>query len=104
MSDTDKFILDAIDCKRIYDVCFELYLSIEDARLYSYIYFRTRDEGLNCFNEADELYIEVLREMIDLDGDKNGELTNRLRLYMDIDFRKKKMAYYIDEILPKLKG
>lgn len=93
------------DARKVYNICSALKISLVDTRLYSYIYVRTKIENttLDCFNEPSEIIIDALREMIELSGDADGELVNRLRLYLDENFRKEKLLFYIDEILPRLK-
>lgn len=93
------------DARKVYNICSALRLSLSDTRLYSYIFIKTTKENntLDCFNNPSEIIIEALREMIEISGDIDGELTNRLKLYMDKPFRKEKLLFYINEILPKLR-
>lgn len=92
--------------KNVFDICGELDVSIEDTRLYSYICIRADIYGLDSFSKHDEDVINVLNNLIKNSHDENSvsckELKDRLKLHSDEKFRKEKMSFYINNIIPEL--
>lgn len=107
--DQKNFIEQYFDIgKKIHDICLEeLGLPVEDARLYVYIHVKNMETGsLNYFTQKDENAESVITM---LTGKFKGvesyksQLDDRLRLHTDEQFRKEKIGFYIENILPKLK-
>jgi len=97
---------------KIFDICKEENLPIEDFRLFTYIQAR----GIDYFDKDNN--VEALKELIDSqmikDNDKilrdkhgietrfSGELRQKLRLHEDEKFRNKKMKLFKEKILPRI--
>ncbi|MDO8517065.1 MAG: hypothetical protein Q7S33_02975 [Nanoarchaeota archaeon] len=145
--ETNKFFdLYLDEAIKIHAICFDLNLSTDDAKLYSFIHIRGLEskQGTNYFRKErseDITPLEILlgkdKEIIqeklnsleelkesfenifvcnkinklDEDAEENfgresylkSELSQRLRIYTDILFRNKKLKFYENAILPKIK-
>lgn len=88
--------------KQIHALCIDkLNLSIEDARLYTYIYVKSVEKnGLDYFSKEDLVAIETLKCMTNVN--KNSELLDRLRLHTDKKFASEKISFYINNIMMEI--
>jgi hypothetical protein len=88
---------------KIHQICLDkLKLSVEDARLYVYIYVQSIEKGgLNYFNSEDNESIEAIKIIMEK-MKNNSQLEDRLRLHTDKDFTRKKISFYIDYIMSEI--
>ena len=128
--DTKKFIAEHYDtAKKIYDICEELKLPISDARLLTYIYHKAviGKNGIEYFYESQPVDIYALKVMTGRTKAVKGtlanrlanverkvqsehgieqrftpELKNRLRLYIDPEFRREKIELFEQKIMPHI--
>jgi hypothetical protein len=116
MQTSDFFKKYGLDSLKIHAVCEELGLSRDEARVYSYIHIKADEsgKGLDYFRiEQPETIkaLELLRgKMPDADiptgpdttYSPERELEDRIKMHSDPAFRDEKLAFYEQEILPKL--
>ena len=104
MSD-NNFINQYFDnAKKIHDLCIDdLGLSVDDARLYVYIYVQSIEKnGLNYFSQEDPVAVESLNHIIKMMGQKN-ELSDRLKIHTDRKYASEKISFYINNIMLQIK-
>lgn len=88
--------------RKIHDLCIDkLKLSVEDARIYTYIYVMSIEKnGLDYFSKEDLSVIESLKCMININ--KNNELLDRLKLHTNKEFASEKISFYINNIMMEI--
>jgi hypothetical protein len=92
--------------KKIYSICLdELLLTIEDTRLYVYIYVKSIEYGnLDYFSKKDKNSEESINVLTNaLKNNKcESQLKDRMQIHTDKKFRIEKLSFYIENILPRL--